>query len=84
MTDQTWNGLIKIAVKYQNRLGKFHNVRYDRLVVFTVKNICELASILVEEGMIEQWPGGHRRLRSIEDRVMADFKKLHKKYHIDP
>ncbi len=39
MTDQTWNGLIKIAVKYQNRLGKFHNVRYDRLVVFTVKNM---------------------------------------------
>ncbi|MDO8271988.1 MAG: hypothetical protein Q7U82_08695, partial [Gammaproteobacteria bacterium] len=60
------------------------NVRYDRLVVFTVKNICELAVILVDEGVIKQWPGGHRKLRAIEEGVMVNFKKIHKKYHIDP
>jgi len=84
INDQTWYGLIQLAIKYQNRLGKFHNIRYDRMVVYTVKNLCELASILVEAGAIKSWSGGFRRLRSIEECVIADFKKIHNQFHTDP
>lgn len=84
VNDHCWNALILIAIKYQNRLGKFRNIRYDRHVVYTVKNVSELASILVEEGAIISWSGGFRRLKTIEDRVVRDFRQLHDKYHTDP
>ncbi len=83
VNDQVWNALILIALKYQRRLGKFHSVRYDRMIVYTVSNIRELAGILVEAGVILNWPGGFRRLASIEEGVTAGFKEIHRKFHTD-
>lgn len=83
-TDQTWDALIQMALKYQNRLGKFRNVRYDRHVVYAVKNIRELAGILVEKQIITSWQGGFRRLSTIEAGVVAGFKRIHEKFHTDP
>jgi hypothetical protein len=84
ITDQTWHGLIKMAIKQQRRLGKFRSDRYDRSVVYSVRNIRELASMLVDAGIISAWPGGFRRLSSIEDGVVVGFRKIHKKCHNDP
>lgn len=84
MTNPAWHGLIKIALKCQRRLGKFHNVRYDRMIVYTVSNVRELAAILVDAGTISSWPGGYRRLITIEKGVVVGFRKIHNKYHTDP
>lgn len=84
VTDQTWNALIQMALKYQNRLGRFHNLRHDRHVVYSVKNIRELAGILVEKQIITSWPAGFRRLGTIEEGVVSGFKRIHDKFHTDP
>lgn len=84
ITDQTWHGLIKLAIKQERRLGKFRSDRYDRSVVYSVRNIRELSMMLVDAGIISSWPGGYRRLTSIEDGVVEGFRKIHNKYHTDP
>ena len=82
--DQTWDALIQMALKYQNRLGKFRSARYDRHVVYSVINIRELAGILVEKQVITSWQGGFRRLSTIEAGVVSGFKRIHEKFHTDP
>ncbi len=84
INDHTWNGLIRIAIMYQGRVGKFRNQRYDRMSLYIVENIEKLAMILVDEGVIQPWPAGFRRLATIEKGVKDDFFRIHKKYHTDP
>ena len=84
VNDLAWNALILIAIKHQKRLGRYHSIRYDRMVVYTVRNLCELAQILVDDGVIQSWSGGFRRLHSIESNVVEEFRKLHRKFHTDP
>jgi hypothetical protein len=83
-TDQTWNALIRLALKYQNRIGSYHNIRYDRKHLYIVVNLRQLASILVKAGVIHPWPAGFRRLGAIEEAVISQFTKLHGKTHLDP
>lgn len=84
INDHTWNALIRIAITYQDRLGKYRNQRYDRMAVYLVDNVREVASILVDDGIIQPWSAGFRRLSTIEGRVKADFLRIHGKYHTDP
>lgn len=84
LNDKAWDGLIRISLKHQNRLGKFHSIRYDRQVVYTAANLRELAVILVNSGVIQRWQGGSRRLQEIERSVMLNFRAIHGKYHNDP
>ena len=82
--DRGKSSLINLVIKQQRRLGKFRSDRYDRAVVYSVRNIRELASMLVDAGIISSWPGGYRWLSSIEEGVVAGFRKIHNKCHNDP
>ncbi|MAY56462.1 MAG: hypothetical protein CMQ46_05120 [Gammaproteobacteria bacterium] len=83
ITDHTWDGLIRIALKYQGRMGRYHNIRYDRKHLYIVLNVRQLASILVDKKIISSWPAGFTRLTTIEEAVIREFKKLHGKTHLD-
>lgn len=83
ISNAAWWALIEIAVKHQNRAGKFRSVRMDRSSVYMVRSIHELANTLVFDCVIPHWPAGFRRLQTIENELVADFKKLHRKCHND-
>ena len=84
LSDQVWNAMIVTALKYQRRVGRFHNQRYDRKFVYHVLIVHELSKTLVELHAIHPWPAGSRRLGGIERAVIAEFTKLHGKTHLDP
>ncbi|MDO9478734.1 MAG: hypothetical protein Q7L07_18650 [Pseudohongiella sp.] len=83
VSDQVWNAMIIMALKYQRRIGRYHNIRYDRKHVYLVLTICEIAHILVDQRAIHTWPAGSRRLGDIEKGVIREFTKLHGKTHLD-
>lgn len=83
LADQAWNALILVALKHQRKIGKYYSERYDRHCVYAVKNLRQLASILVNHGYLVSWPAGFRRLSTIEREVIAKFKETHDKYHTD-
>ena len=72
------NTLILVALKHhQRKIGNYHSERYDRHCVYAVKNLRQLASILVNHGYLPSWPAGFRRLSTIEREVIARFKENH-------
>jgi len=81
MNDQVWNALILQAIKYSSRAGRFRAERSSRDAVYLCKIITNLALILIETGVIRPWPAGFRRLRTLEDRAVTDFRRIHKKFH---
>ncbi|MDO9519707.1 MAG: hypothetical protein Q7L19_05790 [Pseudohongiella sp.] len=83
LSDQVWNAMIVMALKYQRRLGRYHNIRYDRKHLYLVLTIRESAGILVDQHAIHPWPAGSRRLSDIEKGVIKEFAKLHGKTHLD-
>lgn len=84
ISDQLWNAMIIMALKYQRKIGRFYNQRYDRKNLYHVLIVCELARTLVDQGCIHSWPAGFRRLSDIEKGVIKEFAKLHGKTHLDP
>ena len=76
--------MIIMALKYQRRIGRYHNIRYDRKHLYLVITIRETADILVDQQAIHRWPAGSRRLGDIEKGVIKEFTKLHGKTHLDP
>lgn len=83
ISDQIWHAMITMALKYQRKVGRFHNSRYERKFVLLVVNICELSATLVELQAIHPWPGGSRRLHEIEREVIAKFTQVHGKTYLD-
>jgi hypothetical protein len=82
-SDQVWNTMIHMALKYQAKIGRFNNRRYERKFVYLVINLCQGATILVETGAIHAWPAGSRRLHAIQEEVISHYSKLHGKTHLD-
>jgi hypothetical protein len=76
--------MIIMALKYQRRIGRYHNIRYDRKHLYLVLTIRETASILVDQQAIHGWSAGFRRLDDIEKGVIRQFTKIHGKTHLDP
>lgn len=83
ISDQIWNAMITMALKYQRKVGRFRNARYERKFVLLVVNICEMSSTLVELQAICPRPGRSRRLHEIERAVIGEFTKIHGKTYLD-
>ena len=83
LSDQVWNAMILMALKYQRRLGRYNNIRYDRKHLYLVLTIRETAAILVDQLAIHPWPAGSRRLGAIEEGAIKEFSKIHGKTHLD-
>lgn len=81
--DAFWYKLIELALFHRARIGKFHNIRFERQSFYILTVLPVLASILVDSGVIIAWPAGYRRLRSIEDGASKDFFKVWGKYPSD-
>ncbi|ALO46179.1 hypothetical protein [Pseudohongiella spirulinae] len=83
ISDQVWNSMICMALKYQTKIGRFNNRRYERKFVYLVINLCQGASILVETGAIHSWAAGFRRLHAIQEEVISQFNRIYGKTHLD-
>lgn len=83
LSDQVWNAMIIIALKYQRRIGRFHDQRSDRKCVLFVLIVIEVMVIFLDKGVIHPWQGGFRRLDRIQETATRDFRRLHGKCYFD-